>query len=53
MEEIAYSHPVKSTTRVVFGGRPAFAATCDFCNFDNFKLQILAELGCSHQHTIW
>jgi transposase len=26
---------------------------CGFRNFDNFKLQILAELGCSHQHTIW
>jgi transposase len=24
-----------------------------FRNFDNFKLQILAELGFSRQHTIW
>lgn len=24
-----------------------------FRNFDNFKLQVLAELGFSHQHTIW
>jgi len=26
---------------------------CGFRNFDNFKLQILAELGFSRQHTFW
>lgn len=26
---------------------------CGFRNFDNFKLQILAELGFTRQHTIW
>jgi transposase len=26
---------------------------CGFRNFDNFKLQILAELGFPRQHTIW
>jgi transposase len=41
---------VEGINRVI---RAIIWRACGFRNFDNFKLQILAELGLSHQLTIW
>ena len=41
---------VEGMNRVI---RAIIWRACGFRNFDNFKLQILAELGFSRQHTIW
>jgi transposase len=41
---------VEGMNRVI---RAIIWRACGFRNFDNFKLQILAELGISRQHTIW
>jgi transposase len=41
---------VEGMNRVI---RAIIWRACGYRNFDNFKLQILAELGFSHQHTFW
>jgi len=41
---------VEGMNRVI---RAIIWRACGFRNFDNFKLQILAELGASRQYTIW